>query len=245
MGSYDTQQVCMNGHQITDSFHRYPEHRRDFCKRCGAKTIHQCQNCGAEIAGDYHVDGVASIGFSTPVPRFCERCGAEYPWADKLDEDEVVKLDPAISIERICNRIPLVVRQLRIRHDGREAHDVQDEYDLQDLLHSLLQLFFDDVRPEEHTPSYAGKAARMDFLLKEESIVIEAKMTRKGLGAKEIGEQLIIDIARYREHPSCSTLFCLVYDPEHRVANPRGLEADLSRSNDGLKVKVFVVPRGI
>lgn len=244
MGYHDAQQVCLNGHQITDDFHRSPQFRRDFCNKCGAKTIHKCQSCGTDIKGDYHVDGVIAVGFSTPVPKFCEKCGAKYPWADKLDDDAVTKLDPAVSVERICNRVSLVVRQLRIRHDGRPAHDVEDEYDLQDLLHSLLHLFFDDVRPEEYTPTYAGKAARVDFLLKEESIVIEAKMTRKGLGAKEIGEQLIVDIARYKSHPSCKTLYCLVYDPEHRVANPRGLEADLSKKSDGMEVKVFIVPRG-
>jgi hypothetical protein len=157
--------------------------------------------------------------------------------------DEVTALDPSISVERICGRIPLVIRQLRDRHDGRQTLKIDDEYDLQDLLHGLLHLFFDDVRPEEHTPSYAGKATRMDFLLKNESIVIEAKMTRRGLEAKEVGEQLIIDIAHYKAHPDCASLFCLVYDPDHRVDNPRGLENDLSKKTDGMAVRVFVVPR--
>lgn len=157
--------------------------------------------------------------------------------------DEVTALDPAISVERICSRIPLVIRQLRDRYDGRQTLKVDDEYDVQDLLHALLHLFFDDVRPEEYTPSYAGKSTRMDFLLKNESIVIESKMTRRGLGAKEVGEQLIIDIAHYKSHPDCKSLFCLVYDPDHRVDNPRGLENDLSKKTDGMIVRVFVVPR--
>lgn len=245
MGYYDTQQVCLNGHQMTDSYHRSPEFRRPFCDKCGAETIHQCPNCGNEIQGDYHSDGIMFIGGTTPVPKYCEKCGAGFPWADQIgdDQDEVAKLDPAISVERICNRIPLVVRQLRGRYDSRETLEVADEYDLQDLLHALLYLFFDDVRTEEYTPSYAAKASRMDFLLKNESIVIETKMTRKGLGAKEVGEQLIIDIARYKNHPCCKKLFCLIYDPEHRINNPRGLEADLSKKTDSLYVKVFVVPR--
>ena len=245
MGSHDAQQVCLNGHQITDNYHRWPEFRRSFCEKCGEKTIHQCPECRADIKGDYHVEGVFSVS-TTPVPRFCEKCGTPFPWSEKVvvDGDEVTKLDPVISVERICNRIALVVRQLRERHDGRATLDVENEYDIQDLLHSLLHLFFDDVRAEEYTPSYAGKSTRMDFLLKSESIVIEAKMTRKGLGAKEVGEQLVVDIAHYRAHPSCKTLFCLVYDPEHRIHNPRGLERDLSRKHDGLDVKVFVVPRG-
>ena len=42
----------------------------------------------------------------------------------------------------------------------------------------------------------------MDFLLKDDEISIEVKMTRDGLKDKELGEQLIIDIAKYKEHPN-------------------------------------------
>ena len=74
---------------------------------------------------------------------------------------------PLLLIEQICWRFHLVARQLRFRHDNRATLDIQDEYDVQDLLHALLLLHFVDVRPEEYTPSYAGKASRMDFLLKQ------------------------------------------------------------------------------
>jgi len=84
----------------------------------------------------------------------------------------------------------------------------------------------------------------MDFLLKNESVVIEVKKTRKGLGAKELGEQLIVDIERYQSHPSCKTLICFVYDPEGKIANPKGLENDLSQKEDTLTVKVLIVPKG-
>ena len=111
-------------------------------------------------------------------------------------------------------------------------------------MHALLRLSFDDIRAEEWTPSYAGKAARMDFLLKQESLVIETKMTREGLGAKEVGEQLIIDIERYRHHPECRTLICFVYDPKEHIHNARGVERDLTRgAKDGLIVQVIIVPR--
>jgi hypothetical protein len=53
-------------------------------------------------------------------------------------------------------------------------------------MHAWLRIFFDDVRDEEWTPSYAGGAARMDFL----QTVLDVKKTRNGLGSKEIGEQL-------------------------------------------------------
>ena len=154
-------------------------------------------------------------------------------------------LGSALSLlEKICLRFHLVVAQLRERHDERETLDVKDEYDVQDLMHALLRLFFEDVRPEEWTPSYAGKSSRMDFLLKNESIVLEAKRTRPGLGSKQIGDELIVDIARYRGHAHCKTLVCFVYDPEGRITNPRGLEGDLTREEGDLSVKVYVVPRG-
>lgn len=160
-------------------------------------------------------------------------------WEDDVDSD-VFAID---VVQNICNRFHQVARQMRSRHDNRPTIGVEDEYDVQDLLHALLRLHFDDVRAEEWTPSYAGSASRMDFLLKKEKIVIEVKKTRKNLGAKEVGEQLMIDIERYTVHPDCETLLCFVYDPEARVANPVGIENDLNRDTDNLRVIVIITPK--
>ncbi len=119
---------------------------------------------------------------------------------------------------------------------------INDEYDVQDILHALLKLYFDDIRPEECTPSYAGKASRMDFLLKAESIVIEVKKTHQGLSDKEIGDQLIIDVGRYKEHPDCKKLICFIYDPEGRIGNPEGIKNDFYERYSGF-VEIIVEPR--
>ncbi len=148
------------------------------------------------------------------------------------------------ALESVCGRFHLVAQQLRDRHSGRQTIEVEDEYDVQDLLHALLHLHFDDIRPEEWTPSYAGGSARVDFLLKEESIIVEVKKTRAKLGARQIGDELLIDIGRYQAHPNCSALVCFVYDPEGKIANPRGLEADLSKKINDLEVRVLVRPTG-
>jgi hypothetical protein len=176
---------------------------------------------------------------------FLESCINEIDdyWADELTSKEKDRFDPYLLVERLCFRFHSVARQLRNRHDDRQTLIVKDEYDVQDLYHGILRIFFDDIRPEEWTPSYAGKSSRMDFLLKDYKIVVETKMTRKGLGAKEIGTQLIDDIARYKQHQECNTLVCFVYDPEGLVANPAGLEKDLSTEQDGFIVKVLIVPR--
>lgn len=151
--------------------------------------------------------------------------------------------DPLASVVKLCGRFNKVARQLQSRRDNRGTIEIEDEYDVQDLLHALLRIDFDDIRAEEWTPSYAGKCARMDFLLKECQIVVEAKKTRKGLGEKEVGDELIVDIARYKGHPDCKTLVCFVYDPEERIGNPMGLENDLSGERDSLRVIAIVNPK--
>ncbi len=151
--------------------------------------------------------------------------------------------DIMATLDRLFSRFPLVIRQMSQRYNSRPTLNVDNEYDVQDLLHSILHLFFDDIRREETTPSYAGGHSRVDFLLKAEQIVVEAKMTRLGLKANEVGEQLIIDVARYRNHPDCKTLVAFVYDPGNLIDNPRGLEYDLSRTESGMNVKVWIVPK--
>lgn len=152
--------------------------------------------------------------------------------------------NPLNTLELLFVKFHSVVRQLRVRHSKRNTLDVNDEYDVQDLLHSLLKIYFDDIRVEEVTPSYAGSSKRMDFLLKSENIVVEVKKTRDKLSDREVGEQLIIDIATYEVHPNCKTLVCFVYDPEGRIGNPIGLEHDLSReSEQGINVYAYIFPK--
>jgi hypothetical protein len=148
--------------------------------------------------------------------------------------------DPRDAIVLICNSFHSVAKQLLQRHDNRETLALRDEYDVQDLLHALLLVFFDDVRREEYTPSYAGSSSRMDILLKVATTVVEAKYN---LPNKQLRNQLLVDIASYRQHKDCRTLICFVYDPEGRVQNPRGFERDLgTQSTKDFEVVVLVRP---
>jgi hypothetical protein len=68
-------------------------------------------------------------------------------------------------------------------------------------------------------------------------------MASGSLNDKKIGEQLIVDIERYQAHPDCDRLVCFVYDPDHHIRNPIGLEKDLSRKDEKLEVIVVVAPK--
>ena len=157
----------------------------------------------------------------------------------ELSDDNDIELEA--DLHRIFSRFHRVARQLRSRHNNKSTIEIEDEYDVQDLLHALLKLYFDDVRAEEWTPSYAGKSARMDFLLKNEKVVIEVKKTRHGLADKELGDQLIIDVDRYKVHPDCEKLICFVYDPEGRIGNPEGVMNDLNTQHQSF-AEVVIEP---
>lgn len=165
----------------------------------------------------------------------------EYIYKGYITLEQNKKVDTDEILENIFLRFHKVVRQLRNRYNERNTLEIEDEYDVQDLLHALLHLYFNDIRAEEWTPSYAGKCARADFLLKSEKIVIEVKKTRKGLADRELGDQLIIDVDRYKVHPDCKKLVCFVYDPEGKIGNPDGIIDDLSKQHAGF-VKVIIQP---
>jgi REase_DpnII-MboI len=142
-------------------------------------------------------------------------------------------------VERLCRGFAEFLVPLSNRQRDRPPIVMEDEYDVQDLLHGLLRIFFDDVRPEDFTPERAGARSRIDFVLKQPRIVVEAKMTRAGRAAARVGEELIVDIERYRSHPDCDSLVALVYDPERLITNRRSLERDLSGERDGPVIRVI------
>ena len=158
----------------------------------------------------------------------------------RIKSKSTISKDSALS--NLFNKFHAVAKQLRNRYNSRSTLNIEDEYDVQDLLHALLRLYFDDVRNEEWTSSYAGGSSRMDFLLKEEKIVIEVKKTRKGLNDKELGKQLIEDKEKYKSHPDCKKLICFAYDPEGRIVNPKGIENDLNAQGDDFEVLVVIKP---
>jgi hypothetical protein len=142
-------------------------------------------------------------------------------------------------VDQLGDRFHRAALKLGSSRTGSSVFAINNEYDVQTLMHALLATRFDDIRPEEWTPSYAGKSSRTDFLLKRELVVVETKMMRDGLNDARLADELIIDTDRY----NCKALFCFVYDPEHRLKNPSGLEADLSRRTDGLLVRIQIRPR--
>ena len=158
----------------------------------------------------------------------------------KENEKDNTALD---TLVQIFKKFHVSALQLTKRYNNRTPFIIDDEYDVQDYIHALLKIHFNDVRPEEYTPSYAGSSSKIDFLLKDEKTLVEVKFATSKLRDNKIGEQFIVDIERYKSHPDCKTLACFVYDPNFNIKNPYGLEKDLSGKKDKLSIKVFIYPK--
>ena len=143
----------------------------------------------------------------------------------------------------LCQRFHFVARQLRLRREYRATLEVEDESDVQDLLHALLRLQFDDITTDEWTPSYSYGVPRTTLLLNQDRLAIVVKKTRSGLSTKDLTDQVRTDSERYRSRGRCTNLFCFIYDPEGRIGNPRGLESELASTSEHFTVDVLVAPK--
>jgi hypothetical protein len=232
----DVMQVCRNGHVITDLLRSCPERGLSHCDRCGASTIDRCPTCGRELPGAIAVPGLHPVGARQP-PRYCPTCGAAFPWTER--PRPAASPSPLATLEGLLRRLPLVVRQLRVRQGDRPPFRVTDERDLEDLLRALLPLHFDDIRPQCRTPRYAP-ATRTDFLLAPERIAVTAKLARPDMRESALAEQLREDAAHYRRERACRTLVSYIHDPEGLLREPHLLTATWVEPGDEFEVRCVV-----
>jgi len=101
---YETAQICLNGHVINESVEEHPENNKDYCEKCGSKTITECPKCKAKIVGAKYIERNLGIGRNLSsynlkkrksysqrqkvpsvyeVPFYCPNCGRPYPWTER------------------------------------------------------------------------------------------------------------------------------------------------------------------
>lgn len=200
----------------------------------GAKTA-SAHRPSAEAAAAAAAVAAQRQGSATPAKELqrqpAPRQGATN-LADSLDR-----------IRTICTRFHGVVRQLRERSEGRLPFEVEDEFDVRDLLRALLHVEFDDVVPEEWTPPQAAGSTQADVIVQPVGVVIVSTKTRRGMGASEITEFWTAAAKRYAGRADCKSLFGFIYDPEGRIGTPRRLEADLMGTDTRGKGEVHILPK--
>ncbi len=119
---YEVQQVCEDGHRITDCYNSSPEKRKKFCEKCGKVTLTACPGCRVEIQGpqiDARFDPQRrTLETQVSVPSYCPNCGEPYPWTQNriakalqtftefgdLNEEEKKTIEQ--DIENIAKDVP-------------------------------------------------------------------------------------------------------------------------------------------
>ena len=164
-------------------------------------------------------------------------------YALSLLESTPAEASAIAKVTYLLSKLTSVAAGIKQRHKkngiSRPTLQVKDEYDVQDLLQGVLAIGFDDVRREIYTPSYAATTSRADFILVPEEMIIEVKMTRKGLSRTKLVQELIIDIAYYKNVANCKHLVCAIWDTGKLLTNPASLR-DLEINNPGF-VTVLVM----
>lgn len=104
------------------------------------------------------------------------------------------------------------------RRKGHVNFEINDEYDVQDLLYLILKATFPNLKDEDPIPKVGGKSTKIDLIIRKENILIEVKMLKKSdRDELKIIEELKIDFESYHECHWLKKLFCFIYDPYKRT----------------------------
>ena len=114
------------------------------------------------------------------------------------------------------------------RRKGKTTIEVEDEYDIQDILYVALKPSFPDLEREEPTPKDLGSNKRIDLVSASHKIVIELKIVRDKEHAHDVFDEIKIDVQSYHTHPACKELIFFIYDPSKLIQSSRQREREFT-----------------
>lgn len=152
-------------------------------------------------------------------------------------------------VEQVCasTRVAASCLKERRKVKGYEQrnYEVDNEFDVQDLLYALLKSYFPMADIECPVSKIAQTASsRADIQIPEHGIIIEAKFVRQGDDQKKLLEQLILDCDYYSGWPDLKLLIFLIYDT-NKLTNILGIKNHLTGArttgDKSFEVKVLIV----
>lgn len=166
----------------------------------------------------------------------------------KLNQEvsEIYQEDILTKILEVINNFKSASSYLTDRRKGKHPIKLDDEYDMQDILHCILTPFFPTMGSEE---VIAGNAERrflkIDFMINDERIGIECKFIRDKTHANGITKELNDDIQTYHKHQNCDTLIFFIFDKNMDISKPKRLEKEYSKmqSFEGKNMMIHLLIR--
>ncbi|WP_190802817.1 hypothetical protein [Leptolyngbya sp. FACHB-261] len=132
-------------------------------------------------------------------------------------------------VEKVCRRISHSARILANRQrKDKVPYQVQDEYDVQDLLHAVLRAHLKYSVQEDPLQKVVGtRAGRADISIEDLGILIELKYVRGPNDQKKISNAFSQDLVLYSRWVPLKTLLFVIYNSSD-LRDPEALE-ELSR----------------
>jgi hypothetical protein len=145
------------------------------------------------------------------------------------------------TVLRVLNNFSNSIKKVTTdRYNNRSGIEIKDEYDVQDMLFSLLKGFFPDLEREDPVPKLAGKSSRIDLNIRSQGIMIEVKMIKeKDKDHRKYIEELKVDIINYSEWKELKYLILFTYDPYRKTTDDNHFK-ELEGINERNGVRFFV-----
>jgi len=117
-------------------------------------------------------------------------------------------------VEQVCRRLPQAARILAVRtRKGKTPFVISDEYDVQDLLQSVLRAYIKHAVQEDPLPKVAGaKSGRADLSIEALGVLIEVKYVHGPSDQKRIFEEFSQDLVLYARWPHLRALLFVIYN---------------------------------
>lgn len=200
----------------------------------------------AKVYSDEHYARMRASGitdFATD-PRFLPFSkGVDYTNQLLFAADASSAPQPSIALLlQLCERLPLAARLLASRRKGKTPYDIIDEYDVQDLLHTVIRAYMKYTVDEEPLGKVGGaRSSRADLALADLNALIEVKFVHGPNDQQRIVEEFAQDLLLYSAWAPLQTFIYFVYNS----ADLRDPEALRKLQGDNMlnskKYRTFIV----
>ncbi len=155
----------------------------------------------------------------------------------KVRTDIIVSANILPDIHLVINildRFPDIVSRWKYRRKNKENFEIVDEYDIQDIVYTMLKGSFPTLQYENPNQKSGITSSISDFTIDELRLFIETKYINDKEDGKRIQEECKKDLVSYSKQESCNTIIFFIYDPNHCIDNRDAFRESLgNKFSDG------------
>ncbi len=163
---------------------------------------------------------------------------------EKINQGLIVResILPSVNVLlSVLNSFPDVVSRLKHRRSGKSTLDINDEYDIQDILYVMLKGMFPTLQYEDPTSKVGPNSSRADFTILDLCVFIEVKHVSQKGKEKTVHDECLTDIQKYGKQEGCQKIIFFIYDPNKCIDNQYAYKTGLGTTQniDGKDVEII------